>query len=168
MDTVSWSMFQPVPFMMGDNVGDGESRERPVHRVELDAFYIGKYEVTNAQFRKFRDDPAYEDPKLWPNGRPMPKDQIPYWTQANNHGGGTPGSDNYPVIGVNWDGAAALLQMDQRKDGEELSPAHRGGMGEGGARHGSTPLSVGEHDRPRSCELCRVATVRYGSRGRLL
>jgi len=43
-------------FQMGDNFGEGESRERPVHRVELDAFFIGKYEVTNGQFRKFRDD----------------------------------------------------------------------------------------------------------------
>ena len=29
-------------FKMGDNFGDGEARERPVHTVELDAFYIGK------------------------------------------------------------------------------------------------------------------------------
>src|SRR4051812_32834846 len=66
-------------FTMGDNFGDGESRERPAHRVELDAFYIAKYEVTNEQFRRFREDPAYEDAKLWPNGKVMPKDQIPYW-----------------------------------------------------------------------------------------
>ncbi len=43
-------------FRMGDNFGDGESRERPVHLVELDAYYIGKHEVTNGQWRKFRDD----------------------------------------------------------------------------------------------------------------
>ena len=49
-------------FRMGDNFGDGESRERPVHLVELDAYYIGKHEVTNGQWRKFRDDPGYDDP----------------------------------------------------------------------------------------------------------
>ena len=64
------------PFKMGDNFGDGESRERPVHTVDLDAFYIGKFEVTNAEFRKFRDDPGYDDPKFWPNGRPVPKDVV--------------------------------------------------------------------------------------------
>src|SRR5215813_14116437 len=80
-------------FKMGDNFGDGEARERPVHVVELDAFYISKYETTNGQWRKFRDDPAYEDPKLWPGGRIVPKNQVPYWTMANNHGGGTPDSD---------------------------------------------------------------------------
>src|SRR5215203_177895 len=83
-------VFVPAgPFRMGDNFGDGEARERPVHTVELDAFYIGKFEVTNGEFRKFRDDPGYEDPKFWPNGYVVPKTQVPYWTQAQNHGGGT-------------------------------------------------------------------------------
>src|SRR5271154_1529291 len=60
-------------FRMGDNFGDGETRERPVHVVDVDAFYIGKFEVTNGQWRKFRDDPGYDDPKFWPGNRPMPK-----------------------------------------------------------------------------------------------
>ncbi len=94
-------------FRMGDNAGDGDPRERPVHVVELDAYYIAKFEVANAEWRKFRDDSAYDDPKHWPGGRVVPKDQVPYWTQPNNHGGGTPGSDDYPVQGVNWDSAVA-------------------------------------------------------------
>ena len=94
-------------FQMGDNFGDGESRERPVHTVDVDAFYIGKLEITNAEWRRFRDDPAYDNPKYWPNGVPVPKNQVTYWTDAQNHGGGTPGSDPYPVIGVNWDSAVA-------------------------------------------------------------
>src|SRR6266496_4248239 len=55
-------------FKMGDNFGDGDPRERPVHTVELDAFYLAKYELTNGQWKKFRDDPGYDDPKYWPNG----------------------------------------------------------------------------------------------------
>ena len=106
------------PFKMGDNFGDGESREKPVHTVDLDAFYIGKYEVTNALWRKFRDDPGYDDPKFWPEGRVMPKDQIPYWNDVKNHGGGTPGSDNYPVLGVNWDGATAYCNWVSAKTGK--------------------------------------------------
>ncbi len=35
-------------FMMGSN--SGETDERPVHEVELSSFYIGKYEVTQAQW----------------------------------------------------------------------------------------------------------------------
>jgi len=106
-------------FKMGDNFGDGESRERPVHTVDVDAFYIGKFEVTNGDWKKFRDDPGYDDPKFWPRGYVVPKTQVPYWTQANNHGGGTPDSDNYPVIGVNWDSAAAYCNWISAKTGKK-------------------------------------------------
>ena len=106
-------------FRMGDNFGDGESRERPVHAVDLDAFYIAKHEVTNAQWRKFRDDPGYDNPKFWPGGRIVPKDQIPYWTDPRNHGGATPGSDDYPVMGVNWDAAVAYCNWVSEKTGKK-------------------------------------------------
>ncbi len=56
-------------FRMGDASGDGEARERPVHVVELDAFYIAKFEMTNGEWKKFRDDPGYDDPRFWPEGR---------------------------------------------------------------------------------------------------
>ena len=85
----------------------------------MDAFYIGKYEVTNADWKKFQGDPGYDDPKIWPTGRPVPKDQSPYWKQANNHGGGTPDSDNYPVLGVNWDAAAAYCNWLSLKTGKK-------------------------------------------------
>ena len=106
-------------FKMGDNFGDGLSRERPVHTVDLDAFYIARYETTNGQWRKFRDDPGYDDPKYWPSGHVVPKDQVPYWTQANNHGGGTPGSDDFPVLGVNWDSAVAYCNWVSAKTGKK-------------------------------------------------
>jgi iron(II)-dependent oxidoreductase len=106
-------------FRMGDNVGDGQPRERPVHVVELDAYYIAKYEMTNGEWRKFRDDPGYDDVKFWPGGRVVPKNQVPYWTQANNHGGGTPNSDEYPVLGVNWDSATAYCAWLSAKTGKK-------------------------------------------------
>ncbi|HET9865462.1 MAG TPA: formylglycine-generating enzyme family protein, partial [Steroidobacteraceae bacterium] len=103
-------------FRMGDD--SHLARERPAHVVELDAFFIAKYEITNRDWKKFRDDPGYDDAKFWPGGRILPREQIPYWTQANNHGGGTPDSDDYPVIGVNWDAATAYCAWLSGKTGK--------------------------------------------------
>lgn len=38
-------------FQMGDVFGDGEEIERPVHKVCLNDYYIGKYEVTQAEWQ---------------------------------------------------------------------------------------------------------------------
>jgi formylglycine-generating enzyme required for sulfatase activity len=105
-------------FKMGAGTKEALAREKPMHVVDLDAYYIAKFEVTNREWKRFRDDPGYDDPKFWPGGRVLPRDQIPYWTQPNNHGGGTPGSDNYPVIGVNWDAATAYCAWLSAKTGK--------------------------------------------------
>ena len=105
-------------FKMGDDSKEGLAREKPAHVVDLDAYYIAKFEVTNRDWQKFRDDSATKTRSFWPNGRVVPRDQIPYWTQANNHGGGTPGSDDYPVIGVNWDAATAYCAWLSAKTGK--------------------------------------------------
>lgn len=47
----------PIPageFMMGDD--NHEADERPAHKSTLRAYYIDKYEVTNAQYKKFCDE----------------------------------------------------------------------------------------------------------------
>ncbi len=40
-------------FQMGDTFGEGDGDEVPVHEVCVDDFYLGKYEVTIDQFRKW-------------------------------------------------------------------------------------------------------------------
>jgi formylglycine-generating enzyme required for sulfatase activity len=105
-------------FRMGDTAGDGWARERPAHVVDLDAYYIAKLETSNGEWRKFRDDSGYDDPKHWPDGRVVPRDQVPYWTQPTNHGGGTPDSDAYPVLGVNWDSAVAYANWLSARTGK--------------------------------------------------
>jgi iron(II)-dependent oxidoreductase len=41
-------------FIMGDD--NGSADEKPAHRVYLDAFYIGKYPITNADYGRYRAD----------------------------------------------------------------------------------------------------------------
>jgi len=78
-------------FIMGD---DGhEQNEKPAHKVTLSDYYIDKFEVTNAQYKRFCDE----------TGRPYPTN--PHWDEAyfNNH-------PDSPVVGVNWNDAAAYAK----------------------------------------------------------
>jgi formylglycine-generating enzyme required for sulfatase activity len=63
--------------------------EHPAHQVQLPAFYMDRYEVTNAQYREF----------LQQTGRRPPPD----WAGGNYPGG----KDRHPVVHVTWDDASA-------------------------------------------------------------
>ena len=47
-------------FGMGDHFNQGRDPERPVHRVEQDAFYMDSYEVTVGQFKQFVEESGYD------------------------------------------------------------------------------------------------------------
>jgi formylglycine-generating enzyme required for sulfatase activity len=78
-------------FIMGDD--SHEQNEKPAHKVTLSDYYIDKFEVTNARYRKFCDD----------TGRPYPTN--PHWN--NQYFDNNPDS---PVVGVNWNDAAAYAR----------------------------------------------------------
>jgi len=78
-------------FLMGSPSGEGESDEHPQHKVYLDAYYIGKYEVTNKQFAKFVQESGYQAEGDW----------------KNYH---TFGKGNHPVVGVSWNDAKAYCK----------------------------------------------------------
>jgi formylglycine-generating enzyme required for sulfatase activity len=79
-------------FLMGSAEGEGSSDERPQHTVYLDAYYIGKYPVTNAQYQVFVQATGHEEPYGWHDGA-YPK-----------------GKENHPVVEVSWRDAAAFCQ----------------------------------------------------------
>src|SRR5690606_10334403 len=67
-------------FIMGDNQ---HTRENPEHEVMLDAFWMDKYEVTNAQYQQCVDTGACVLPK-----------NLEYFNVA--------AYQNHPVVYVNW------------------------------------------------------------------
>jgi len=56
----------------------------PAHQVDLDAFYIDKYEVTNSDFARFVDETGHRKPYHWIGGK------IPA------------GEEKFPVYNVSW------------------------------------------------------------------
>ncbi len=89
--------FVAVPggcFQMGDTFGDGDSDEKPVHQVCVSDFSIGKYEVTNAQYRRFKPGHSSGDYK-----------------------GNSLNSDSQPVVNVSWDDAVAYARWLSQQSG---------------------------------------------------
>jgi formylglycine-generating enzyme required for sulfatase activity len=82
----------PGKFMMGSV--DGDDYEKPLHEIDLDGYWIGKYEVTFAQYERYCNEAKIEipDDKGW-------------------------GRENRPVIYVSWDDAAAYCQWLSQKTG---------------------------------------------------
>ena len=111
-------------FLMGCSEGEGAFDEHPQHKVYLDAYYIDKYEVTNAQFKEFVEATGYvtdvelkgigevwnprdvgncllyfngvtwRHPNAWVANRPHPK----AWENQDIVG-------NHPVVQVSWNDA---------------------------------------------------------------
>lgn len=93
-------------FLMGDDYfGDAK-----VHPVSLDAFYIDKYEVTNAQYKKFMDAKGHEAPA--------------FWNDSNYN------APNQPVVGVTWEDAKAYAEWAGKRlpTEAEWEKAARGGF----------------------------------------
>jgi formylglycine-generating enzyme required for sulfatase activity len=122
-------------FTMGDNYDEGNPREKPVHVVYLDAYYIGEFEVTNEEYKKFMDDGGYNKVEHWSEGGYGMFDEPLYWNTAEYNGGSIPGNENFPVVGVSWFEAVAYCSWLSEKTGNvyrlpteaEWEKAARGG-----------------------------------------
>jgi len=103
-------------FLMG--FAGGNEDEKYVHTVNLDDFRIGKYEVTNAQYKKFIQETG---------------DHLPEWQKPGSKYNIETGSDDYyknlgetltdpysPVVGVSWYDARAFCEWLTRKNENSL------------------------------------------------
>lgn len=108
-------------FEMGDNFGEGNFNEIPVHTVYLDAYYIGKYEVTCWQFQRFMDDGGYANSAYWGAGGFGDFGTEPeFWMSSEWQGGGLSGNENIPVAGVCWYEAMAFCSWLSTKTGQSF------------------------------------------------
>ena len=82
-------------FKMGENESE--------HEVYLDAFFIGKYDVTNAEWKAFTDATGFTpQPSHWKGG------QIPQ------------GKENHPVVYVSWEDIKKYCEWVSKETGREV------------------------------------------------
>lgn len=107
-------------------MGSGEhADERPVHTVYIDAFYMDKYEVTNAQYKAFVSaNPQWQKNQIasaYHDG-----DYLKHWN-GNNY---PTGKANHPVTYVSWYAAMAYAKWAGKRlpTEAEWEKAARGGL----------------------------------------
>jgi len=91
--------------------------EIPKHRVFLEAFYIDKYEVTNARFQQFVQATGYRtDPErdgggsVYQNGKWEPLNTGETWRTPLGPGSSLEGLAEHPVVQVTWRDARAYCK----------------------------------------------------------
>lgn len=101
-------------FKMGSTYG--EIDEEPIHEIQLNTFYMGKYEVTNQQFCAFLNarKTGKKVLKTWVNTADVNNDII----KVGKNYKVTPGREKYPVTSVSWFGASAYCDWLRDKTGE--------------------------------------------------
>jgi len=138
-DPITGMEFVRIPggcFQMGSPESEEGrySDEGPVHEVCLDGFYMGKYEVTNAQYRR--------------------------WKRNHDSGefkGYSLNSDSQPVVSVSWEDAQAFVEwLTQQHDGKYTFRLPSEAEWEYAARAGTT-TSRFWGDNPD--DACRYANV---------
>jgi formylglycine-generating enzyme required for sulfatase activity len=108
------------PFLMGSSDADpaADDDEFPQHELDLPTYYIGKTEVTNAQFRPFVQGDGYTNPDYWTeDGWAWREEagitQPAFWDNADWNG------DQQPVVGISWYESVAYARWLSAQTGRD-------------------------------------------------
>ncbi|MCE2415964.1 formylglycine-generating enzyme family protein [Candidatus Poribacteria bacterium] len=122
-------------FQIGSNDAEADDDEQPVRTVYVDAFYMDKTEVTNAQFKEFvLENPRWQKNRIdgrFHNGRYL-------WDwDGNNY---PKGRGKHPVDSVSWYAAMAYSKWAEKRlpTEAEWERAARGGLVDKKYPHGNT------------------------------
>jgi len=114
-DTKGMLLVPAGSFSMGTDDVEGKkpTNEGPKHEVELPAFYIARYEVTNGEFAKFVKAKGYEKKEHWSaegwKWLARVKRKAPEkWDELEKSLGDE--FDSHPVVGVSWYEADAFAR----------------------------------------------------------
>jgi formylglycine-generating enzyme required for sulfatase activity len=103
-------------FQMGSN--DGRDNEKPVHTVNVKAFYMSKYETTIAEYLACVQDGGCKPPQWLESGN-----ELNIHTGSNKDyyktAGMSENNKNHPIIGVSWNDAKAYGVWLSKKTGKD-------------------------------------------------
>jgi formylglycine-generating enzyme required for sulfatase activity/predicted MPP superfamily phosphohydrolase/energy-coupling factor transporter ATP-binding protein EcfA2 len=90
--------------------------EKPIRRIYLDEFMIGKYPVTNEEYKVFICESGYDNKDFWtPEGWEWKEEkkvsEPMFWHDRKWNG------PNFPVVGVSWYEACAYAEWLSKKKG---------------------------------------------------
>lgn len=111
---------------------EGRTDEGPVHEVCLDDFWMGRHEVTNAQYRKFRSD----------------HDSRAYFENSLNN-------DNQPVVYVNWADSVDFSKWVSKQSTNSFRLPTEAEW-EYAARGGSTTARYWDKDKTTTCANANI------------
>ena len=144
IDGMEFCYVPPGPFWMGSD--EGENNAKPLHQVDIPyGYWIGRYPVTNAQYKAFMDDAGYRNSAFWAEAKDAgiwkagqvqgrwdsnPRAE-PVWWQHSSYN-----LPNHPVVGIMWYEALAFTRWLSQQTGgparlpseAEWEKAARGGL----------------------------------------
>jgi formylglycine-generating enzyme required for sulfatase activity len=108
-------------FKMGSDTEPGE--EKPLHTVNLDAFWIDQTEVTNTQFELFVKDSGYKTDAEKGGGsvvfniitKKMEPVKSANWKHPQGVESSLNGLENHPVVQISWNDATAYCKWAGRR-----------------------------------------------------